>query len=165
GCYGTVWVCRVARRIASACSVFKAATSLATGRIGRAPCPRPSPTAPLTHIKPLEGVRAGPGGDGRRAVAPRAAEIPRLDLAFPLDRDPPARHALELVPDELVGRVGDLDPPGRPVRFHAARGVHRVTPEVVEEPLAPDHAGHDRAGVDPDAEREPPLRRCGARAA
>ena len=43
---------------------------------------------------------------------------------------------------------------GRALRLHPARGVHGVAPQVVEEPLAADDAGDDRAGVDADAELE-----------
>src|SRR5262245_36935560 len=38
-------------------------------------------------------------------------EIPRLDLAFALDRDRPPRLDDELVLEQLLGRPGDLDPP------------------------------------------------------
>ena len=44
--------------------------------------------------------------------------------------------------------------PGVPLRLHPTRHVHRVAPEVVQEALASDDAGHDRPGVDPDPELE-----------
>ena len=40
------------------------------------------------------------------------------------------------------------------MRLHAARHVHRVAPQVVEEAAAADHAGHDRARADADAQPE-----------
>ena len=40
------------------------------------------------------------------------------------------------------------------VGIHPARHVHRITPEVVQEALASDDAGHDRPRADPDPELE-----------
>ena len=53
--------------------------------------------------------------------------------------------------------VGDLDLPREPVRLHAARRVHGVAPEVVDESAPADHACHHRSRVDPDPDREPAL--------
>jgi hypothetical protein len=72
-------------------------------------------------------------------------EVPRLELALPLDRDRPAGFALELVCQQIVCRARDLDPARGPVGFHAAGRVHRVAPEVVEEALPSDYARNDRA--------------------
>src|SRR6516165_11638899 len=33
------------------------------------------------------------------------------------------------------------------MRLHAARGIHRIAPHVVDEFVRPDHARNDRAGV------------------
>ena len=44
--------------------------------------------------------------------------------------------------------------PGVPCGFHPTRHVHRVAPEVVQEALASDDAGHDRPRVDADPELE-----------
>src|SRR4029078_10812207 len=79
-------------------------------------------------------------------------EVPGFDLAFALDRDRPSRLADHLVLDQFLCRTCDLDPPRSSVGLHAARGVHRVPPEVVEEPLPADHTGDDRARGDFDAE-------------
>src|SRR5437764_5212612 len=84
-------------------------------------------------------------------------EIPGLYLAFALDRDRPPPLTDEFVLEQFLRRSGDLDPPRGPVGLHATRGVHRVAPEVVQEPLAADYAGHDRSRVDPDAQLEPEM--------
>ena len=42
------------------------------------------------------------------------------------------------------------------MRFHAARHIHRLAPQVVDELLAADHARHYRPRIDSDAEGEPP---------
>ena len=41
------------------------------------------------------------------------------------------------------------------MRFHAAREVHRFAPQIVDEFLAADHAGHHRPGIDADPESQP----------
>jgi hypothetical protein len=38
--------------------------------------------------------------------------------------------------------------------LHPASRVHRVTPQVVAEPACSNHAGHDRAGIHADANRQ-----------
>src|SRR5262245_66393364 len=81
-------------------------------------------------------------------------EVPRLQVAFALHRDRPPRLVDELVLEQLLRRAGDLDPSRAPVRLHAARGVHGVPPEVVQESLPADHARHNRARVDSDAQLE-----------
>ena len=50
-----------------------------------------------------------------------------------------------------------------PMRFHAARQVHRRAPEIVDELLAADDAGDHRSGIDADAERKPLAAECPAR--
>src|SRR5204862_7959692 len=69
-------------------------------------------------------------------------EVPGLDLALALDRDRPPRLADEIVLEQLLRCPGDLDPPRGPVRLHPTRGIDRVAPEVVQEPLPADYAGH-----------------------
>src|SRR3954464_6126355 len=100
------------------------------------------------------GVREGIRGRllARGSLRTRSQDVPDLHLALSLDLDRAPGLALELAGDELVRGARDLDSTGRPMRLHAASGVHGVTPEVVQEPLRPDDAGDDRAGVDPDAE-------------
>src|SRR5688572_10703154 len=82
----------------------------------------------------------------------RADEAPRLDLPLALHLYEPERLDYEVVSQKLEGRARDLDRVGRPVRLHPARHVHGVAPQVVEEPAAPDHSGHDRPRADADAE-------------
>src|SRR5919204_318880 len=80
---------------------------------------------------------------------------PRSHWALSLHLDRPAWLALELVVDELVGRVAEVDAPRRAVRLHPARRVHRVAPDVEHE-LAqaddPTNAGpavHAKPEIDP----------------
>src|SRR5688500_14529485 len=75
---------------------------------------------------------------------PRSHQVPGLHLALPLDVDRPPSPAGELVLQQLVRRSRDLDLTWGAVRFHAARRVHGIAPEVVEEALRADHAGGDR---------------------
>jgi hypothetical protein len=70
-------------------------------------------------------------------------EVPGLDLAFALDRDSSPGLADELACEQVFRRSGDLDPARGPVRLHPTRDVHRIAPEVLEESLPPDHAGHN----------------------
>src|SRR3954453_24132816 len=101
-------------------------------------------------------------GRRRRPGAPRAEEVPGLDLALPFHVDRPARLAVELLCDQVVGRTCDLHAPGRSVGLHAARRVDGVAPEVVEEALPADNAGHDGARVDADAKLEAEVPELGA---
>src|SRR5581483_1275080 len=97
-------------------------------RAGREPC-----LGGFRHrLRRAERVR---GARRLAGTVPATDEIPDVDLAFPLDGDRPLRLADELVGQELHRRPGDLDPAGCSARFHPARGVHRVPPEVVQEPL------------------------------
>src|SRR5829696_52146 len=96
--------------------------------------------------------RRGRSLRNRRAARARTHEVPGLDVALALDRDRAPCLELELAAEQLVRRARDLDPPRRAVGLHSAGHVHRVAPEVVQEPLAANHAGHDGARVDPDPE-------------
>ena len=93
-------------------------------------------------------------------VRPCPDEVPGLHRALPLDLDRPTLRADELVLQQIVRRTGDLDLPRRPVRLHPARRVHRVAPQVVQEPLRADHPGDDRPELIPirqfEASRPPP---------
>src|SRR5947208_10875628 len=83
-----------------------------------------------------------------------ADELPagHRPLAFDLDRA--ARRQPVAVAQQLVRALGDLDRPGQRVGLHAAGGVHRVAPEVVDELRPADDTGDDGAGGDPDANVE-----------
>src|SRR5205814_8299536 len=94
------------------------------------------------HLWRPDWLRTGTGfGGGVRSTN----QVPGFHLPLALDRDRSPRLAHELVLEQLLRRPGDLDPPRGPLGLHAARGVHSVAPEVVQEPLAADHAGHDRS--------------------
>src|SRR5437868_9794141 len=83
-----------------------------------------------------------------------ADEEPRAHRALPLHLDRPARLAVELVADELVGRVAQVDSPRYAVRLHPARRVHGISPDIEHElPQAdyPAHAG-PAAHADPEVD-------------
>src|SRR5215213_6345145 len=137
-----------------------------------------SPTGVYPTIAPSRRIRRAPFPPGRlrapasiappaydRPTAPAltaipADESPGLHLAFAFHVDEPDRLGDEVGAQQLPGRTRDLDLVRCPVRLHAARHVHRVAPEVVEEAAASDHASHDRAGADPDPEPEVALRQA-----
>ena len=73
---------------------------------------------------------------------------------LPADVDHAARLELQGILQALVRRLGDLHPARDAVRFHPARGVHGVAPDVVDELPEPDHAGDGRARLDPDSNLE-----------
>jgi hypothetical protein len=50
-----------------------------------------------------------------------------------------------------------------PMGFHAARQVHRLAPEIIDELLAADDASDHRSGIDADAERKRLAAECPAR--
>jgi hypothetical protein len=88
-----------------------------------------------------------------RCAAPLSPDhVPDLHGAHAFHLDEAYRCAIECIPNQLVGIAGDLDASHAPVRFHAARQVHCLTPKVVDELLAADDASNDRTGVDADAE-------------
>src|SRR5205823_2804963 len=65
--------------------------------------------------------------------------------------------------DQLVCRPCDLDHTVHAMGLHAAGHIHRVTPDVIFELAAADHARNQRAGVDADPETHAPaaLKRVG----
>src|SRR5207253_2612991 len=71
-----------------------------------------------------------------------ADEKPRAHRALPLHLDRPARLAVELVADELVGRVAQLYPPRHAVRLHPARRVHGISPDIEHELPQADYPAH-----------------------
>src|SRR5262249_59164173 len=71
--------------------------------------------------------------------------------SFALDVHGVAPAEFVAVSKALIGALGDLNGAGLGVGFHAAGGVDRVAPEVVDELGPADHAGDDRPGVDADA--------------
>src|SRR3989442_7354402 len=109
-------------------------------------------TAPARSRRAAFSRCRSPGGAGRLEVAasPLAAsrsarrgharlhalgagetftdEKPRAHRALPLHLDRPARLAVELVADELVGRVAELYSPRHALRLHPARRVHGIAP-------------------------------------
>src|ERR671936_2856362 len=100
----------------------------------------------------LRGIARLRAFDARDALADKE---PRSHRALSLHLDRPAWLALELVLDELIGRVAEVDAPRHAVRLHPARRVHGVAPDVEHE-LAhaddPAHAGpavHAEPDVDP----------------
>src|SRR3990172_11227507 len=74
-------------------------------------------------------------------------------LALDLDVAPWLREVAAV--DSTGDAFGDLDLARHSVALHPARGVHRVAPQVVDEPAAADHPGHDGARVDADPQLEP----------
>src|ERR1700733_12044664 len=96
---------------------------------------------------------------GPRVVFP-SEYVPHLHIVGALQLDGPSGFAVELVLDQVVGAAGDLDGPARALGFHTARQIHGRAPEIVDELLAADDAGHHRAGVDANAERELVIAEC-----
>src|SRR5262249_29129677 len=90
---------------------------------------------------------------GPRAVLTSQQEV-RLELALALDRDGAARLEAVGGGEARVDLGGDVDGAGGAVRLHAARRVHGVAPQVVDELALADHARDDGAGVDADADAE-----------
>ena len=89
--------------------------------------------------------------------------VPHLHFIGALQLDGPAGFAVELVLDQVVGAAGDLDGPGLAVGFHTARQIHGRAPEIIDELLAADDAGHHWARVDANAEGELLVPECPAR--
>src|SRR5262249_9442556 len=77
---------------------------------------------------------------------------PYFHLSLPFHLLHTTGAADKLLFDELVGRLGDLNTATVSVGLHAAGGVDRVTPEVVDKLSPPDDPGHDRTRINPDAE-------------
>src|SRR6185437_15766218 len=74
-----------------------------------------------------------------------------LHLALPLDFHRLARLEAELVAEKLAGSRRHGDPLDLAIFFHAARGVHGVSPDVVDELVPADDPGDERAAIDADA--------------
>src|SRR5688572_2620645 len=81
-----------------------------------------------------------------------AAQGPCFDGALAFDFDGAARLKRIATLEVLYHTACDLNGIWQPVRFHAARHIHRVTPEVVDEFVSPHDAGDDWPAVDPDAQ-------------
>src|SRR5262245_24802964 len=77
---------------------------------------------------------------------------PGLDAALTLHLDAAARLEHELVLELFVDRPRHLDGIRQAARFHAAREVYRVAPQIVDVLALADHTRHHRAGVDAHAE-------------
>src|SRR3954454_4510761 len=146
------------RRSGSASTTVEAysaspAASSSTGRSGATvTCPRSRRSASTRcqyhPTSPAPWMNANVAIASARVRSLGADEIPRLDLAFALDRDRPARLEIELVCEQVTRGSCDLDATRWAVRLHPAGGVHGVAPEAVEEAFPPDHTRHDRARVD-----------------
>src|SRR5262245_25670755 len=80
--------------------------------------------------------------DGHRR--PLADDEVRLHPSLALDLDRVARLELEHGRQERLGRRGHVNAPWHAVRLHAARRVHGVAPQVVDELLLADDTGDDR---------------------
>ena len=61
-----------------------------------------------------------------------------------------------LVTQPSIGRLSDLDPSGDAARFHPARRVNRVAPDVVREAPATDDGGNRGTDVDADPKADAP---------
>src|SRR5437667_4117243 len=70
--------------------------------------------------------------------------------SFALDVHGVAPAEFVAVSKALVGPLGDLNGAGLGVGFHAAGGIDRVAPEVVDELGPADPPGDDRSRVDAD---------------
>src|ERR1700733_5827748 len=133
---------------------------------------RPAPATPVgvaisTRIRSVGNAsglfeEAGFFGFGAPANLP-ADYTPYFQSACAFHLDGSGGFAVELSADQIVGAAGDLDRPALPMRFHAARQVHRLAPEIVDELFAADHAGDHRPGIDADAERKRLAAECPAR--
>jgi len=64
--------------------------------------------------------------------------MPDIHLSLTLDVDDAARLAEKFVLDLFIGIPRDLDRAAKAVAFHAAGNVDSVSPQVVDEFLAPD---------------------------
>src|SRR5262245_52248280 len=86
------------------------------------------------------------------AGVPAPGHEPGLDRTLALHVDDPAALEREAVAEMVAGLGGDLEAPGHARGFHAARSVHRVPPDVVDELLQADDARNRRTGMhaDPD---------------
>src|SRR5437867_12952097 len=89
------------------------------------------------------------------AGAAFADEKPRAHRTLPLHLDRPARLAVELVADELVGRVAQVDSPRHAVRLHPARRVHGIAPDIEHELPQADDPAHAGPAVHTDPESYP----------
>ena len=87
-------------------------------------------------------------GDGRKSSS---VEKERLHHALALDVDDTAPLNVVAIAEFRAGRGGDLNASRQRVGFHAARRIHGIAPDVIDEFVRADHAGHDRAAVDADA--------------
>src|SRR3989442_10521155 len=111
-------------------------------------------------VCPRNWVRRRSGSACRGHVLPRALgvgvpfadEKPRAHRALPLHLDRPARLAVELVADELVGRVAELYSPRHALRLHPARRVHGIAPYIEHELPQADHPAHAGPAVHADPE-------------
>jgi hypothetical protein len=87
-------------------------------------------------------------------AADREAELAPADQyvgchrSFALDLNYPSGLKPIAAAQTLVRAVGYLNVASDTVRFHTARSVDCVAPQVVAEFLLPDDAGHHRSGVD-----------------
>src|SRR3984957_2784162 len=92
-----------------------------------------------------------------------ANHTPHVHFACAFHLDGSGGFAVELSADQIVSAARDLDRPALPMGFHAARQVHRVAPEIVDELLAADDASDHRSGIDADAEPKRHAAECPAR--
>src|SRR3984885_11230427 len=108
---------------------------------------------------------AGSSGCGRlsRWAGLPPNHTPHFHSARAFHLDGCGGFAFELRANQIMGAARDLDDPALPMRFHAARQVHRRAPEIVDELLAADHSGNHRPGIDADAERKRLAAKCPVR--
>src|ERR1043165_3676145 len=71
-------------------------------------------------------------------------------LTFAVDLVAPVKAKFTLQP--LIGGFGDQDASRLSLRFQPAGGVDGVTPKIIRESFAADHARDDRARADPDTD-------------
>src|SRR5438552_7149290 len=73
-----------------------------------------------------------------------------LHRALTFDFQRAARLEFEIVAKHAIRFSRDVDTAGSAEAFHAARGIHRVAPDIINELVRANHAGHDRTNMNPD---------------
>ena len=81
-----------------------------------------------------------------------AGQRPRFNGALTFDFDGAARLKRIAALEVVYHTARDLNGIWQPVRFHAARQIYSITPEIVDEFSSPYDARDDRTPVDPDAQ-------------
>src|SRR5262245_1263866 len=84
------------------------------------------------------------------ALACSAHEKVRLHRALTFDFQRPARLKLKVMAKHVICFSRDVDTAGSAEAFHAARGIHSVAPDIINELVRANHAGNDRPNMNPD---------------